>query len=205
MARSHFQNLLLVLLLIMVPTATLALDLGGHDRDGVVIGLDLGHGWNSVQFTDTDGVALDTGDISTFTGAFRVGWARNDNLVGFVGISGWKRSNYQSFAPASTTNLNFLAEVYYYPRGEGFWVKGGIGSGSIDFYVNTAATENRINFKEGGFTYSLGAGYEFRASDALAFGISYSYTDIDMGSFGDITAAGADSHFLAMSFNFYQP
>ncbi len=204
MARPNFSHILFAALLILVPFNAMAMDLGGHDRDGVVFGLDQGHGWNSVQFTGADGNQFDTGDVSTFSGAFRLGWARNDNLVGFVGISGWKRSLYQSIAPASTTNLNFLAEVYYYPRGEGFWVNGGIGTGSIDFYVNAALPENRILFKEGGFTYTLGAGYEFRASDALAFGISYKYTDIDMGDFGNITAAGATNHVLAMTFHFYQ-
>jgi len=176
---------------------------GGHNRDGMVIGLTLGHGWNSVQLTDDGGIYRDTGDLSTFTGAFKLGWARSDKLVGFIGISGWTRSFYQYIAPASATNINFLAEIYWFPTGEAFWAKGGIGTGSLDFYVNTA--EGPIVFNEGGFTYTVGAGIEFRVTDAMAVGIAYDYTNIDMGDFGDITGASAVNHVLAMSFHWYQP
>ncbi len=203
MTRLCLRIILPVLMLLLVAGSALALDLGGHDRDGMVIGLTLGHGWNSVQLTDGQGDNRDTGDMSAFTGAFKLGWARSDKLVGFVGISGWKRSFYQNIAPASATNFNFLAEIYFYPTGQGMWVKGGIGSGSLDFYVNTALVEDRIQFKEGGFTYTVGAGYEFRAG-AAALGIGYDYTKVDMGDFGEVTGANVVNHVLAMTIHWYQ-
>lgn len=204
---SRFNRMIMITALILSLTASAAsaLDLGGHDRDGMVIGLNLGYGWNSVQLTDSNGLNRDTGDIDTFSGAFKIGWARSDNLVGFIGISGWKRSFYQSLAPASVTNFNFLAEIYYYPSGGGLWVKGGIGTGSLDFYVNTPRPENRLNFREGGFTYTFGTGYEFRVTDAMAFGLSYDYTVVEMGDFDGISDVSTVNHVVGININWYQP
>ena len=203
MSKSFASYLSLMALVALISTPAVALDLGGDDRDGVVIGLNLGHGWNSVELTDGNGRNRDTGDISAFTGALKVGWARNDELVAFIGVSGWKRSFAQNITPTSATNLNLLAELYFFPGGQGLWVKGGVGSGSLDFYANTPLPEDRITFKEGGFTYSLGVGYEFRVSGGLAFGFSYDYTKIDMGDFRDITGAATVNQVLAVSFHFY--
>ena len=78
------------LLLVMASSAS-AIDLGGHDRDGTVIGLTLGYGWNSVEFTGEDGLSRDTGTIDAFNGGFRVGWAPSDYFIGSIGFYGWKR------------------------------------------------------------------------------------------------------------------
>ena len=94
------------------------------------------------------------------------------------------------------TNVKFLASCNSVSQG-------GVGSGSLDFYANTPLPEDRITFKEGGFTYSLGVGYEFRVSGGLAFGFSYDYTKIDMGDFRDITGAATVNQVLAVSFHFY--
>ena len=203
MRRISLRITLLILLIAACPATVLA-DLGGHDRDGVVVGFEMGHGWNSVQMTSSDFGELDTGDLSTFTGAFRVGWARSDNLVGFIGISGWKRSFSQGLVPSTATNLNFLVELHYFPRGEGFWVKGGVGSGSLDLWVNAPVEANRIDIKESGFTYTLGAGYEFRVSEQVAFGLCYDYTNINMGDFETFTDASTTNQVLAISINYYQ-
>lgn len=204
MARHINTFSLFVIILALAATPAMALDLGGHVRDGVVTGLSLGHGWNSVELTDAQGRSRDTGNISTFTGAFKVGWARSDKLVAFIGVSGWKRSFYQNITPASATNFNFLAEAYLFPRGEGFWVKGGVGAGSLDFTVRAALPQDSINFKESGFTYTVGAGYEFRVTSGFAFGLSYDYTRIDLGDFADITDAATVNQVLAMTFHYYQ-
>ena len=203
MSRSAFRFLLPLLILSLTATAGMALDLGGHDRDGVVIGLTMGHGWNSIALTDGNGNNRETGDVSTFTGAFKVGWARSDKLVGFIGISGWKRSFRQDITPSTATNLNFLTELYFFPTGQGFWAKGGIGAGSLDYYANTADPLNRIQFKESGFTYTVGAGYEFRAGQT-GVGIAYDYTKVDLGDYGGITGASVDNHVLAFSLHWYQ-
>jgi len=203
MSKAFISYLSLIVYCALVSAPAMALDLGGHDRDGVVVGLTLGHGWNGVELTDGNGINRDTGDLSAFTGALKVGWARNDQLVAFVGLSGWKRSFAQDITPSSATNLNLLAELYFYPRGQGFWVKGGVGTGSLDFYVNAPLPENRITFKEGGFTYTVGAGYEFRVAPEMAVGFAYDYTNIGMGDFGAITDAATVNQVFAMSFHYY--
>ncbi len=200
-----FTLLLLVMSAIFVAPTARALDLGGHDRDGVVIGLNMGYGWNHVNLMDGAGVNRNTGDLTTFSGDFRLGWARNDHLIGSLALSGWKHSFIQNIAPASATNLNFLAEVEFFPTGQGLWLKGGIGVGSLDFYVNTADPLNRILFKESGLTYALGAGYEFRVSDSTGFGINYDYTYVDLGDFAGITGAAVVNHVVGISLRWYQP
>jgi len=177
-----------------------ALDLGGHVRDGTVVGLTFGGGWNKIKFTGPDGDG-DSGTETALTGGARVGWAKSDNLIYSVGMYGWKRSYSQSVTPVSVTALNFLAEVSWFPRGEGFWLKGGIGGGSLDLTIRLP--EGPVIGKKGGWNYSLGAGYEIRVSDGTAVGIAYDFRYLDIGSLADLESAASTSHNLSLNLHFY--
>lgn len=199
---AHRNQLLfaVVIALIFAASTASALGSGGHNRDGMVIALTMGHGWSSIDINDDQS----NGDVSTFVPAFKIGWARSDNLVGYIGISGWKRSNYYSYAPSSVSNFNFVAEIYWFPTAQGFWLKGGAGTGSIDVDVSTIDPTKRISIQEGGFTYTLGAGIEYRTSDTFAFGINYDYTNVDIGDLDFVTGVSATNHVLGISLNWYQ-
>ncbi len=199
----------LILTTILVATATLAaagasaLELGGHDRDGTVVGLTFGHGWNSVDFTQEGQPRNSSDTISAFTGGARVGWARSDNLIASIGIYGWKRSFFNNILPVSAYTFSFMLEGYFFPRGEGFWIKGGIGRGTLDFSATAALPQDSINFQESGWAYSTGAGYEFRVSDGTAVGLSYDLIYINVGDFGGFSDTNSISHNLSLNFHFY--
>ena len=195
--------LVTALLLVSVSSAS-ALDLGGHDRDGTVVGLTLGHGWNSIKYTQDDLGSRKTGTVSAFTGGFRVGWASSDYFIASIGMYGWKRS-YHTYAylNTSTTNYNFILEGYFFPRGEGFWVKGGVGRGTLDFYAKAAMPINDVIFNESGWSWSTGAGYELRVSDGAAIGISYDFIYLPVGDFAGFSDVGSVSHNLSLNIHFY--
>lgn len=177
-----------------------ALDLGGHDRDGVVIGVNLGAGWNKVE-TKFEGTDLSTDYMSTFTGGLRVGWARSDYLVGSLGVYGWKRSYYQQYTPFTVTDFNFLAELSWYPRGEGFWIKGGVGGGTFDVTITTPAA--KTTHQAGGWSYTIGAGYEIRVSDGAALGLAYDLRYLDAGDFEFFEGTSTTSHNASLNLAFY--
>jgi hypothetical protein len=209
MTRFQIPGTLLIAVLLMVAASSaFAIDLGGHDRDGTVIGLTLGHGWNSVQFTyadiNGDMKAMDTGNVSAFTGGFRVGWASSDYFIASIGMYGWRKSYYTYlYTSTRATNYHFVLEGYFFPRGEGFWIKGGIGRGTMDFNATAINPKDSIIFNESGWTLSTGAGYEFRISDGAAIGISYDFLYLPVGDFGTITDVSSTSHNLSLNIHFY--
>lgn len=205
MTRSKISGIFLAtaLLVVTAPFA-FAVDLGGHDRDGTVFGLNLGYGWNSIEFTTKDGVALDSGNIGTFSGSARIGWAPSDNFIGSISFSGWRKSYYTvNYTSTSASFYNFMIEGAWFPRGEGFWIKGGIGIGTLDFNATAPLAINSLIFNESSASYLAGAGYEFRVSDGAAFGIAYDYIYVPLGDFAGYTEVSSTSHNLSLSINFY--
>jgi len=169
------------------------------------VGLNFGGGWNKVTFTSVDGDG-ETGTETAFSGGARVGWANSDYLVYSVGFYGWKRS-YSGFTPVSVTALHFLAEVSWFPRGEGFWLRGGVGGGSLD--ISALLPQGYAIGKQGGWNYSLGAGYEFRVSDGTALGIAYDFRYLDIGAVDGVDggpgleSAATTGHNVSLNIHFY--
>ena len=193
---------LVAALLVVSASPASALDLGGHDRDGTVIGLTLGYGWNAIEYTETDGTSRDTGTIDSFTGGFRVGWASSDNFIASIGMYGWKRS-YRSWTTISIKNYAFMLEGYFFPRGEGFWVKGGVGRGTVDYFAQAAMPINNVIFNETAWSWSTGAGYEFRISDGAGVGISYDLLYIPVGDFSGLTNVSSINQSVSLNIHFY--
>lgn len=205
----RFQSpgtLLVAVLLLVTASSAFALDLGGHDRDGVVVGLTLGHGWNSISYSAGELGSADTGNISSFTGGARVGWASSDYFIASIGMYGWRKGNYvysTSYTSTSTTNYNFILEGYLFPRGEGFWIKGGIGVGTLDFNAVAPLPINSLIFNETGMTLSTGAGYEFRIANEAAIGICYDLIYLPLGDFAGFSDVSSISHNLSLNIHFY--
>ena len=204
MTRIRIRALCLTALMIVAASPAFGLDLGGHDRDGAVIGLTFGHGWNSIKFTPVDGTAQETGNISAFTGGFRFGWASTDNFIVSVGMYGW-RKRYQTlqYLSTSSSNYNFVLEGFWFPRGEGFWIKGGFGRGTLDFTGTAVLPQDTVNFNESGWAMTAGLGYEFRISDGAALGICYDLIYLPVGDFAGFSDVQSISNSLSLNFHFY--
>jgi hypothetical protein len=187
-------------------TGALALDLGGHDRDGVTIGVAMGAGWNKMDFsiptTGGDVLQYETATTVDFQGGINVGWARSDHLMGTIGFYGWKEGGWVGGGnPLTVTTFHFLAEAYLFPRGQGFWLKGGVGAGTLDFTAVTPA--ERITFQEGGWNFVAGAGYEFRVADTAAIGFAYDYRYLTVGAFEGLEDTSVSSQNASMSIRYY--
>jgi hypothetical protein len=202
MNRFQIRAILATALLFVLASPASALDLGGHDRDGTVIGLTLGYGWNSVEFTQANGTTRDTGNINTFTGGFRVGWASSDYFIASIGGYGWKRS-YYSYTNFTIKNYAFMLEGYFFPRGEGFWIKGGVGRGTTDVWSQDPDPREQVVFNETAWSWSTGAGYEFRVSDGAGIGISYDLLYIPLGDFSDLKDVSSISQSVSLNIHFY--
>jgi opacity protein-like surface antigen len=202
MNRSKYRILLCTMIFLLAGALpATALDLGGHVRDGVVVGLGFGHGWNEVAWNSTEGADRSTDNLSAFNGAFRVGWARSDYLMASIGLNGWRRSFSQNLTPATSSYYCFTLEAHVFPRGEGFWLKGGIGRGSLDLDIQDPV--DRIIVKEAGFAWTVGAGYEFRVSESTAIGVAYDYQTTAVGDFALGSDTKVDSHAVSLSINYY--
>jgi opacity protein-like surface antigen len=203
MTRFQFRAIFLItaLLLVSVSSAS-AIDLGGHDRDGTVIGLTMGYGWNSIEYTESGGSSQDTGTIDSFTGGFRVGWASSDYFIASIGMYGWKRS-YRSWTDFSIQNYAFMIEGYFFPLGEGLWIKGGVGRGPRDFVARAALPINNVIFNETAWSWSTGAGYEFRVSDGAGVGICYDLLYIPVGDFSGLNDVNGINQSVSLNIHFY--
>ena len=80
-----------LMLCLVTAVPAVALDLGGHVRDGVVVGLLLGGGWNTVDYQVKGETPQSIKTGSAFSGGVNVGWARNEYLVGSLGMYYWKK------------------------------------------------------------------------------------------------------------------
>jgi len=192
-------------LVLLVASPVVALDLGGHDRDGVVVGFNIGAGWNWLDFSipDEDGAVVSekTGTEVDLTGSFTLGWARSDNLVFSIGIHGWKARYWYAGDQLSASTTQFQADVSWFPRGEGFWLRAGVGPGNISF----SAVVPRINvtFQEWGWNVMGGAGYEFRVADTAAIGFAYEYRHLGVGHFEGFEDTKISSHNALLAFRWY--
>lgn len=194
----------LVALSINIPEAG-ALDLGGHDRDGVTVGVNLGAGWNKLEYSVPDEagqpVNQETGTAVDFAGGINVGWARNDYILASLGVYGWKEGGWVLGDPVSATTFHFMLELQWFPRGQGFWIKGGAGAGTLDFSVVTPAY--RRTYQKSGWNFELGAGYEFRVAESVALGVAYDYRYLTVGNFEGLDDTKALSNNLSLSIRYY--
>lgn len=196
---------LLTALLVLLATPAMALDLGGHNRDGVVVGFNMGAGWNWMNYSiphEDDGVLTqETGTEVDLSGGLTVGWARSDQLVFSIGVYGWKARYWYEGNQVSASTTQFQADVSWFPLGEGFWLRAGVGPGNISF--DAIVPRANVTFQEWGWNLLGGAGYEFRVSDTTAFGFAYEYRHLGVGAFKDFEDTQISSHNALFSFRWY--
>ena len=158
-------------------TAALALGSAGiaqagpwpHERDGVVLGFNLGAGTAGVNVT-----GVDSGREGGFAAGFRVGYAFTPELA--VGLDGtyWSKD-----VDNETWTFDVGgASLTYYPGAKGFFVRGGIGAGSAEYATESGGVT--FTASDDGFGFLLGTGYEWRLTRKFALGpeVDYSYAKV---------------------------
>ena len=140
-----------------------------HERDGVVLGFNLGAGTAAVN-----AAGYDSEREGGLAGNGRIGYAFSPELA--VGLEGnfWTKK-----VDSETWTFNVgAATLTYYPGAQGFFVRGGLGGGSMEFETE----QNGVTFSasDDGFGFLLGAGYEWRLARKFALGpeIDYSYAKV---------------------------
>ena len=172
--------------LIVVVMASGASAIGyGHVRDGWAYGLNLGVGWTQLKATDvsqTPALDLSSGWEADLAGGLRVAFSPSDEISSGLDFSGW--TDYSSGGPdynrIKTTAFGILAQGHWYPGGQGFYLRGGLGLGSLGLKLTHPAAI--ISQTKQGLGWGLGAGWEVRVSPSFALGVAYDYRAVNVGS-----------------------
>jgi opacity protein-like surface antigen len=190
----------LVFLLGVVGAPATALELGGHDRDGLVIGLNVGPGWSKYSF-DLAGKEVTTEAELATSGNLSLGWARSDALMASFTVAGWSKTFNQNTTPVMIRNFHLLADVSWFPAGQGAWIKAGFGLAEVRIDVRDPADPQALS--KSGPTYLLGAGWELRIDDDFAIGIGYDVRGFGIDDFGVFGDTSGLTHTVGLNLRYY--
>jgi hypothetical protein len=168
-----------------------------------VYGLNLGYGSTQAKAYDVgNATQLESPWQGDFTGALRVAFAPNETFTYGLDFSGWvDRTLTYNDERVDTRVFYFLLQAHWFPGGQGFYVRGGVGAGSLGLTYRDIVT---VSKSKGGFCWGAGAGYEIRVSDTFAIGAAYDYRWISVGEFaGVFDDTQAATQAVTMSFTWY--
>jgi outer membrane autotransporter protein len=142
-----------------------------HERDGILLGFNLGGGTAAVDFTGQDDRE------SSLGGSFRLGYAFTPQFAAGIEGTFWTKEVIDDVT--WTFNVT-TAALTYYPGAAGFYVRGGIGAGSMELEIDQGGGVTN-KFSDDGFGFLLGAGYEWRLTRKFALGpaVDYSYARVN--------------------------
>jgi len=172
------RPLIVVALLLTLLAGTASAVGHSHTRDGWIYGLNLGWGWAKAQGDDVgNNLKMDTGWADDFTGGLRVGFAGSEQFSYGLDFSGWSDYAYQT----RVKTFRVLVTGTWYPKGQGFYIRGGIGGGSLNLSYTPVAYP-KISQSKGGLALGAGAGWEVRVAPTVAIGLAYDYYWVDSGT-----------------------
>ena len=163
LARSLAVSLSVTLLILLSATAASAGSYP-HERDGMILGFNLGGG--SAGINDT---GVDSNREGGFGGNFRVGYAFSPQVAAGLEGNVWTKNvdnetwTFSVGGPALT----------YYPGGTGFFVRGGVGVGTVDYSVDQGGVT--LSASDDGFGFLVATGYEWRLGHKFALGPQFDY------------------------------
>jgi len=171
-----------------------------HIRDAWVYGLNLGWGWTQVGAHDVgNDFKVNSPWAGDFSGALRVGFCPSENFSYGIDVSGW--ADYAG--RFDTRAFSFLLQGHLYPGGQGFYMRGGVGLGSLGVTQRGTAFPV-ISKSSGGFAWGIGTGFEARVSPNFAIGVAYDYRWIGVGELTDqVDDVTAGTQSVTLSLNWY--
>ncbi len=141
-----------------------------HERDGFILGLNIGAGSAGINLAN-----VDSDRESGLAGNGRVGYALSPQFA--LGLEGnfWTREvdgEEWSFSVGAIT-------ATYYPGAQGFYVRGGIGVGTMEYSEDAGGFT--FSASDDGFGLLLATGYEWRLTRRFSLGpqVDYGYGQID--------------------------
>src|SRR6185503_14193601 len=130
-----------------------------HERDGIVLGFGLGAGTGGLDYT---GISSDR--EGGFAGGLRLGYGFTPELAAGIEGTFWTKE-----VDGQTWTFDVgAATLTCYPGAKGFFVRGGIGVGTLEFETEQAGVT--YSASDDGFGFLLGAGYEWRLTRKFALG-----------------------------------
>lgn len=188
--------LLTAFTLMALAAQPVAAQMYSNERDGTVVGGNVGYGWTKVTGI-VAGEEFDTDSQGAFTGLLRFGFASSDQFMISADVGGWVKTWQEH-----KINLFFFnATATWFPGGQGFFVRGTAGYGNLDLVYITPV--DQISFQQGGFDFGGGAGYELRVSPDLAIGVALDYWRLNVGQFEDLEDVEASTTAITFQINYY--
>lgn len=148
-------------------------DIWEHERDGVVLGFNIGGGSAGLE---VDNVG-DSDRESGAAGSFRFGYAFRPEWAVGLESNAWTKEIDDETWTFSVAALGFT----YYPNAAGFFLRGGIGFGSIS--AESDEGNFTVRYEDNGIGILGGLGYEWRLTRRFALGpqVDFGYTDVGEG------------------------
>jgi hypothetical protein len=161
---------LLVALLVLSVAVPAGAGTWPHERDGFVIGFNLGGGSATYQ--------PDVGDEDSGgggAGSFRLGWGlANRFLVGLESTAWIGDTDLGGDLTLSSMKLNFT----WYPAARGWFVRAGFGGGTAELTGKVGG--RTVSVSDNGGTFGFGAGHEWRLTRTFALGAALDYCTVDL-------------------------
>lgn len=183
-------------LLVVTAGGSAAAQMYANERDGAVIGANVGYGWTSISGVSA-GEEFDTDSQGAFAGLLRFGFARSDQFMVSGDVGGWTKS----WQGQKVRLFFFNATATWFPGGEGFFARGTLGYGNLDVLFITPAVP--VDFNQGAFNFGGGLGYELRIIPELAIGLALDYWRFNVGQFEDLEDVKANTTAITFQVNYY--
>jgi len=136
-----------------------------HERDGMILGFNLGGGSAGISAS-----GFDSDREGGLGGNFRVGYAFSPQAAAGLEGNMWTKE-----VDNETWTFSMgAAALTYYPGATGFFVRGGVGVGTAEYSLDQGGIT--YSASDDGIGFLLGTGYEWRLGRKFALGPQFDYS-----------------------------